>query len=357
MGVAALNAEASASANDAYDLGELVANISEQIADYEAKKLAQLKSEIEGFIKKKDALIEDYKKKHPELLRLWSGQNVAIDILHKTLVCRYPDWAEIFQSCVCKHIEAIQTSQVNLDVRLCCGQGANEKARDKAKQKSEAANLFLKGLGDMEKGITAQLQQNQKWIDEIGKLLNGPDSIQAIHVFWGKLLPAHAQLAPDGLSTVLKESLAKAACNAAQVVDDSCKPVAAEPSNTRSPPWLIHFDVYGSALEKAWCVYRKAKEDYGAAEGAFARNPDDVDATAKEIEAARKALDVTIRDCLKKRVTSQAGCELDQTTAHTPSEKLAGENGEPDGNPPDKLNQGPLDQSTGAIATTEQTDR
>ena len=55
-------------------VADLLKNVAQQIADFEAKKLAEIKTELEAFVKKQETLAKEYAAKYPELRRIWSKQ-------------------------------------------------------------------------------------------------------------------------------------------------------------------------------------------------------------------------------------------------------------------------------------------
>src|SRR5437764_14838216 len=84
---------------------ELQYDVVKQIALFEAKKLTQLKSDIDAFLKKADGLVDDYTKKYPVLLDRWCGQHQQIVQLASALQCAFPGqkWEDIVSDCICKN--------------------------------------------------------------------------------------------------------------------------------------------------------------------------------------------------------------------------------------------------------------
>lgn len=303
------------------EIDKMLDDLNAQIADFEAKKLGQLKSELEAFNKKKKSLVDSYTAKYPGLLKQWTDQNALIRQMHKTLVCRFEDWREKFQHCVCDTIKYIDDAQADLDIRLNCAKLKLEADRDAAQNKADITEAYLKALSDNEKGVAAALSANNTRIGDVGQLLNGAGSHVAIYVFWGKLLPSHKQLAPEPLAPDLEKSLAAASCSGPSANTD-----AAGSSTPHAAPWLVDPDEYGAKLDAAWSAHKKAKEDYGAAAATFAKAPNDVVTVAKAIEAKRKRLDADIRECLKaydveaKAVTATPSSKSPSPDAATPSD-------------------------------------
>lgn len=275
---------------DACSVQSLLGDVTSKIAEFEAQQLPKLKGELEGFIKKKEALVKTYEDSYDKLLAEWQTQDKCIEYLRKSVQSAFPNWETYFNSCVVTKIKGLEDRKQALDVRLDCGKGPKERARDGAKAAATIAKAGLDALQDNEKGVSAALKQDQAWANDIATLLKCPASPEAIYIFWGKLLPQHIRLAPE-----------------AATVDPG--PI---PSPPHSAPWLVAPDAYGDALEQAWCAYNDAKKAEGKAQGDFAKTPDDVATEAKALDAARKALDDAIRKCLAD-VKPDSGCGCVET--------------------------------------------
>ncbi|RWO22195.1 hypothetical protein [Mesorhizobium sp.] len=275
---------------DACSVQSLLEDVTSKIAEFEAQQLPKLKGELQGFINKKEALVKTYKDSYDKLLAEWQKQDKCIQYLRKSVQSASPNWETYFNSCVVAKIKELEDRRQALDARLDCGKGPKERARDSAKAAATKAKAELVALQDNEKGVSAALKQHQAWADDIAKLLKCPASPEAIYIFWGKLLPPHIRLAPEGAT-----------------VDPG--PI---PSPPHSAPWLVAHDAYGDALEQAWCTYNNAKQAEGKAQGDFAKTPDDVATEAKAIDAAGKALDDDVRKCLAD-VKPDNGCGCAET--------------------------------------------
>src|SRR3954447_18877080 len=82
---------------------ELLDDVNAQIGAYAAKKLAELKTELEAFLKKEAQLADDYKKAYPKLKELWCAQHQSIQSLYASMKCAFPEneWKELVCKCIC----------------------------------------------------------------------------------------------------------------------------------------------------------------------------------------------------------------------------------------------------------------
>jgi len=71
---------------------DLLDRVTRELNHFEAKKLPELKAELEAFEKKKDDVVADYEKKYPGLRDKWCVQQQQIEKLYAALKCSFPDW-------------------------------------------------------------------------------------------------------------------------------------------------------------------------------------------------------------------------------------------------------------------------
>src|SRR6185503_5344219 len=111
------------------DVADLLATVNQEIATYESRKLSQLKTELEGFVKKKQSVVDDYGQKYAGLVALWKGQNDRVADISRRLKCLFPQdqWKTYVSECVCTVYGDIVTETQNLQGRLECGLGPLEK--------------------------------------------------------------------------------------------------------------------------------------------------------------------------------------------------------------------------------------
>lgn len=286
----------------AEDVQALLDKVSAEIAAFEARKLNQLKGELQSFVNKKKSVVEDYDKKHAELLSQWKRQNAKIAELHATLTCMFPngEWRDLLEACACPVYKDLADRQKELTTRLICSRGANEAARDEAEAASARAKIYLDGLVANAKGVADTLTASAKTITAIEDLLKGPQKPEAIQYMWLDLLPKHVALAPLGLPA---SCLGYAAGEEPWKVCDSIPaPAAPDAKNPRPIPWLIDpgekGKTYDDMLDEAWAAYHDARDAAAKAADKFAQEPDDVATTTKTLDTDLKARDAKIRDCL-----------------------------------------------------------
>ena len=76
-----------------------------EISDFDAKKLTELKGELEGFVKKQQGLVDDYKKLYPDLRRKWCAQHTDVQTLYTQLKSTHDPlkdpWKDLVSKCIC----------------------------------------------------------------------------------------------------------------------------------------------------------------------------------------------------------------------------------------------------------------
>ena len=289
----------------------LLDEITKELDKFEARKLGELKSDLDAFVKKQEALVTEYKKQYPILRQKWCDQQTLIESLYASMKCAFPgqDWKSWIRDCVCKKRHERNCLAETIEKRKRCCHGKRQRARDRSKARLEAAKKRLDELSANVQKITGVLGDNDKLIAQIPKLL-GPDQRLAMHLLLFKLLPAHKSIAPDDTKcTPIGDD---------DTPDKLCPPQACDsevgactPGNEveddkvvdkkRHPvPWLIRWEKYENELTCAWHDYREAKEDWAIKEAEFKSDPDDLASLEKKLADVDKTLDDEIVKCLKK---------------------------------------------------------
>ena len=283
---------------------EMLAKITGQMDTFDALKAAELKSGLTAFIAKRDALLADYKKQYPALLKSWSDQHSQIQGLLDQIHESVPDKrAEAILACICTLRRTQYCNEQSLKRRQLCAGGMLEHARDLRKARFDADNARLDALSNLAARISAELKADAKLIGDIRAALDSPPPPGvALYSFWFKLLPSHRRLTPDGSDSTLgktEEALCKDAlgddwqkcpADAAICAPPKEDPAADAPDRTAAP-WLVDPNRYGDELDQAWSDCLDTKQKYADAESAFRAKPDDLAFLAKNVDDARKALD------------------------------------------------------------------
>jgi hypothetical protein len=330
MPQAAQQTEPGPTGSKCVSVDELLKTIKKEISDYEARKLGQLKSELESFSNKKKTVEEAYALKYPVYVERWRTQNKAVAELQQNIKCILPDWRDLITRCICKPYAAVNEEQEAYDERKACCVGPLEAKRDATKAALEASKAYLDILTANGSKAEAALGANEKTAKAIREILQGPDKALAVRLFWLELLPLHLQLAPT--AEVDAESVAYAN---GETLHALCG-FPAPPETPRPVPWLVHpgepgkpdqdacaddgandgtpaKESYGRELDCAWTRYRDAKADAGLAEAAYSAAPDDLEAEAKKLKALKDGLVAAIDKCLKgpedgSETTADCGC-------------------------------------------------
>lgn len=306
----------------------LLTEITAELNRFEAKKLGELKAELEAFVKQQDALVTEYKeKKYAPLREKWCAQHQQIEKLHAAIKCALPDdpWKKILTTCICEKQHAQECLDKRIKKRKRCCDGPLERARNQAHDRFEDAKLRLKTLSSNAQKLEAELAEHDKLIKEIQGLLPGPEQAVVLYLFWLKLLPAHRRMTPDDVTAECKKfgesdapdkicgritcDKCKPEPGACTIPDDGCGTDAEGASPGQNPPWLIHPDKYGAALDCAWESYRNAKDAFAEAESKYKGAPDDIESLSKLYDDNAKKLEADIRDCLKKEKPADKCCK------------------------------------------------
>jgi hypothetical protein len=306
---------------------DLLTVVSDELAAFEAKKLADLKAELDAIAKKKGAAVEDYRKKYKELRDRWCAQQQLVERLESALKCAFPgqDWKKIVAECICERKWEIKCAEEALRKRSKCCRGKRERKRDDLRDRLELVRTRLNVLMALTQKVEAQLGDDDKLIEEIKKLLSGPDQAVALYLFFFKLLPQHVGLRPGDISEECKkygddltpEKLCEEVlCKACPPDDSSCveKSPADEPEEGTKPPerhpvpWLIGPDKLAGEIDCAAQDYRQSKNDAAEAEAAFKKDPDDLDALKKALDDLKAKFEDKVKTCLKAKKPDDKCC-------------------------------------------------
>jgi hypothetical protein len=310
---------------------EQLAKVKNEIVSFEARKLGELKTELEAVQKKKETAIPQYKKDYEGLKKTWCEQNDHIVSIRRDLIGAFPEWKKYVQDCICSWL-AKKRKQEN---RVKCRsevKGPREAARDEAKAALDAAKAAATGWESAATTLAAKLAENQKLIDQICKLACSPERPVAIYKLWFKLLSAHACIRPvTDCFTVPVDEMPCELCPPEKPED--CRPcekyeeqpapkngngegeshdddaAQSTPPAKQWPlcdPFLIPPDDYPGRLDCVYDEYLEAKDVYAGAEAYYRAKPDDLAQVKKDLLALANSLDVEIEACLKTKTPT--GC-------------------------------------------------
>jgi hypothetical protein len=293
---------------------KLLEQITREINEFEAKKLGELKTDLDAFVKKQDQLVDGYKAKYDALRKTWCDRETDVERVYAHIKCEFPldkeKWQNLIKDCICRKKHDIYCLKKRIAKRKrCCG-GPLQRARDEAAVKYDEAKAALDVIQNLAQKIADALAANLTLIGEIDKLPSAERTV-ALYLFWFKLLPAHKRLAPkdisDACTTLGSEGDPKTLCK--PVYDEGCKdedgactpPKGYEDPDPKEPrgPWLMPPDDYSYQLDCAWEAYHKAKQVLADAEAALKANPDDLASLEKKLTDDQKALEDEIKKCLK----------------------------------------------------------
>jgi hypothetical protein len=311
---------------------ELLTEINEELLKFEAKKLGELKAELEAFVKKQDGIVSEYEKKYPALRARWCEQQQRVESLYAQIKAAFPgqDWKQIVRECICTPKHDLECEQKRIDARARCCSGSRERRRDRAKKAFDAAKTHLDTVANNAAKVEAELNEDEKLISkDIREALAGPERAVAMYLFWFKLLPVHRRLRPaDMTDACAKFDAEDPLCPDEDCKDEpgGCKPSGAEEADpvadahcpgdedTAVVPALLLPKAYAEELERAWRNYRNAKDLYATAESAYKAAPDDLASLRKKLEDDTKTLEDRIKECLKGKKPEDKCC----TETHDP---------------------------------------
>jgi hypothetical protein len=302
----------------------MLEDVLKQISDFDALKLPELKGELEGFVKKQQGLVDDYKKVYPDLKRRWLAQHTDVQTLYTQLKTTHDPlkdpWKDLVSKCICAKQKEVDCLGEAIRNRKRCSSGKLEYEWEQAKDAFTAAKWRLDVLLALAAKLDAALTADGNWIKSI-QTLPAPDRVTVLYLFWVRLLPAHRALKPADLprdcpvpgDDETPEKICKTEWDAKCPADAwACIPPASTGGAAwyegRSLPWLIPADAYEGALDCAWDAYRQAKNKLAIAEAAFKATPDDLATNVKRHTAAKDALEAEILKCLKTTWTPTDPC-------------------------------------------------
>jgi hypothetical protein len=294
------------------NIDDLLNSVNAEIIQYEARQLAKFKSELETFHKKKDGVVRSYNEKYAELREKWCRQNSEVELLHRNLRHIFKGrWKEYIQKCVCPPLSDVATTETKIFEAQTKCRSALELTRDSSKIAADAAKLYLDTITANQSKLEAALSTNEKWIGQIKQLLQGKEAALSIYIFWFKLLPAHASMAPSDLEHCLEFAKGQSPtelCPRGQ--SGAGGPQEQKPAPIPHPvPWLVAPTSYANEIDCAWTLYRDAKQAHSDADAAYQKAVDSVVSLEKLLDALRKDLDLKVQDCLNKLpVMDDCGC-------------------------------------------------
>lgn len=326
-------------------LDALLRQVKFDLNRFEVQKLAELKGELESITRKKESLIEDYKKRYPDLLKRWREQHQRIENLHASLctLLKHDERKCLFRDIICKHLAEIDARRKSLSDRYEASQGAKEGVRNEVDVLLRKVKFRLDELNANAQRIDAVLVDGDKLITEIRDLLQGPDLAVAPYLLWIRLLPSHMGIVPDEVTEACKqfaaqetpEKLCAAACgdpgsgdgeegtqgaqetksgqgageanqadprNQAALREPKTAKHEQQPPEVRCGAWLMPPGQYEDELNKAWQAYYAAKKAQADAEADFRTAPDDIASLEQQLKDRESTLDARLRDELRKQV-------------------------------------------------------
>jgi hypothetical protein len=293
---------------------QVLQEVTDQINQFESKKLGELKASLETFVKNQDKLVDGYRDKYAALRKVWCDRQQDVERLYAHIKCEFPlnddKWKALIQECICtKKRELHCLKRAIAKRKRCCG-GVRQRARDAAADAFDLAKTELDTLQNLAQRIADALAANLNVIGEIEKLPSA-ERTAALYLFWFKLLPNHQALTPtrdisDACRKLGADGNPKTLCKPTydepcQDEPGGCTPPKDETWETPDPqgPFLMHPDDYLKALDCAWDKYDAAKTALALAEAAYKQKPDDLASLEKLHTDGTKALEDEIKKCLK----------------------------------------------------------
>jgi hypothetical protein len=319
---------------------EQLKDIKAEIAAFEARKLADLKSQLEKFVADQEKKVGDYTAKYADLKRRWREQQREIEDVYNSIKNCFPDPnLEKLKSCICKPECVIAC----LDEKIAGGKKTCrpcEADRDRAQDAFDKASAQLAALVDLAAKLEETLNNNGGKDGENGKgglikqireYIKNPDlRTQAFYLFWFKLLRDHWNIHPDDAGDPKPPALKdyckdyctnynKQNCDnpykpksdqgtttgyggedtggAAPTPQDD--PYAACKSLTMTLPRLLPPSSYRGLLDCAFDCYNGSKKRLAEEEAKLKRKYDELDAWIKQRGELAKSLETDIINCLK----------------------------------------------------------
>lgn len=293
---------------------QVLQEVTDQINQFESKKLGELKASLETFVKNQDKLVDGYREKYPALRKTWCDRQQDVERLYAHIKCEFPlseeKWKALIQECICKKKRELYCLRRRIAKRKRCCSGELQRKRDAAADAFELAKAELDTLQNLAQKIADALASNLNVIGEIEKLPSAERTV-ALYLFWFKLLPNHKSLTPtrdisDACRKLGADGDPKTLCKPTYDIpcpDETggCTPPKDEKWTAPEPqgPFLMHPDDYLKALDCAWDKYDAAKNALALAEAEYKRNPDDLTSLEKQHTDGSKGLEDEIKKCLK----------------------------------------------------------
>lgn len=221
-----------------------IKNFETNKGENEAKNPRDLQKEIELYIEKRGALVEDYNKKHQAILDAWKQQNERIKERWNIIKC-ITSYAHSVGHI--KHVIDCQNAiaqEIRTQQDKLYGKTPPPSpllvSLEEAKKKHEAARQRYKTLAIIGQAISTRLVDIDKWVQQIDELIPGENQNFAIYIFWCKVIPAHRDLG---------EAL-NASCSFIDKFEKRWLYIP--PSVPRTVPWLIPPGTYLNELNDAF---------------------------------------------------------------------------------------------------------
>ena len=148
-----------AAAAQCVSVEDLLKQVTSELNEFEAKKLGELKTDLDGFVKKKTGLVDDYRKKYPQLRDKWCTQHQLIENLYRALQCAFPDpdWKKIVDECICTNLKSRSCKWQTIAHRRRCCRGKLESALAEAQVKFDWAKKHLDALQANAQKVDAEI--------------------------------------------------------------------------------------------------------------------------------------------------------------------------------------------------------
>jgi hypothetical protein len=311
---------------------DVLKSVTDQINEFESKKLGELKAALDTFVKNQEQLVESYRAKYPALRKTWCDRQQDVERLYAHIKCEFPldqeKWKTLIQECICKKKRAVYCLKQRVAKRKRCCNGDLQRKRDAAQDAFNLAKAELEVLQNLAQKIADALAGNLNTIGEIEKLPSA-ERAAALYLFWFKLLPSHQALTPthdiaDSCRNLGSDYKPDTLCKTAyeKPCDDepgACESPKGETWETPEPkgPVLMHPDDYLEALDCAWDAYDAAKTALAKAQAEYQANPDDLAALETRLTDETKTLEAEIKKCLKAYKPKDNCCKDSTTTTTT----------------------------------------
>ena len=304
--------------NGCTSVDDVLKKVIDELNAFEAKNLVELKTELELFIKVKDAAITEYKNKYDDFKNRWCEEGAQIELLRSDLLCGYRDWKELIQAGVCPVRGELHKCEEDIKSLKAC-KGINERARDEARDELDAAKAIVEAWKTATQKIEDKLKANQDLIKQIQNHSQGQDRAFRFYLLWFKLLPAHNKLRPGDKPVLYPDETPEALCGEckqegkqaeqSQESYPEAQQLHGKSENTpcgkppQEAPWIIDKEKYSGKLDCAFADYKLKKEAYAQTVSAFQANSDDLVSVTKKCDDRAKSLEDDVKKALAKAVS------------------------------------------------------